>query len=110
MRCELYDSDGPLLSVGTCEREGDSIRMVTSEWHATPQIGNQPLGLMTEGGKNYAVRVDAIDVLESRGDSGGPIEEYRLTMVDADAERTIVPPPQVQSTPSLPANQRPRML
>lgn len=110
MRCELYDSEGPLLSVGTCELEGDGIRMVTAEWHATPQLGSQPLGLMTESGKSYAVRVDAIDVLESRGEGGGPVEEYRLTMVDDDAERTVVPPPQMQSTPSLPAHQRPRML
>lgn len=110
MRCELYDSEGPLLSVGTCELEGDNIRMVTQEWHATPQLGSQPLGLITEGGGTIAVRVDAIDVLESRGDGAGPVEEYRLTRVDDDAERTIVPPAQVQSTPSLPPHQRPRML
>jgi hypothetical protein len=106
MQCSLYSFDGPVMSEGSCEMEGNAITMTTSKWHMTPQEGSQPLTLMMDGGRHCLVRVDRVHVLESNP-STGPREQYLLTQVDEDAKVTVGAPPGVQATPGMePADRR----
>ena len=83
MRCNLYSNDGPLMSEGTCEMEDGAIKMVTLQWHMTPQEGGRPLALVMEDGKQYVVRVEDVHVVESNPQQGHT-EVYRLRPLEGD--------------------------
>lgn len=105
MQCSLYSFDGPLMSTGTCEVEGDVITMTTTAWKSTPQEGSQPLTLMIDGGRHCQVRVERVHVLQS-DPATGPHEQYLLMPVDENAAVTVGAPPSVQATPSMTAAER----
>ena len=85
MRCQLFSSDGPVMSEGSCEAGEGTITMVAERWHLTPMVGGAPLMLVLEDRHRYQVRVEAVHVAQSDA-AAGPLESYTLTPLQAEDE------------------------